>query len=98
MFESHNAESILRELLSRVDEDLDTREGSYIYDALAPAAVRMSALYRDMDGLILDLFPQTTRQEVLMERFLDTVGLVRKEATKATGEVVVTVVGTVLIP
>ena len=42
MYESMTYEVILQRMLERVREkypDLDTREGSVIYDALAPAAV-----------------------------------------------------------
>jgi len=98
MFEQFNAENILADLIARVPTDLDTREGSYIYDALAPAAVRMSELYKDMDLLLRDVFPDSTQQTTLMERFLDTVGLVRKDATKASGGILMVASGTVTVP
>ena len=36
-------EQILQRMLARVPGDIDKREGSIIYDALAPAAVEISA-------------------------------------------------------
>ena len=38
MFEKMTYEAILQDMLNRVTSDVDKREGSIIYDALAPCA------------------------------------------------------------
>ena len=38
MYEDMTYEHILQGMLNRVPDDIDKREGSVIYDALAPAA------------------------------------------------------------
>ena len=38
MYEKMTYESILQKMLNMVSDDVDKREGSIIYDALAPAA------------------------------------------------------------
>ena len=41
MYEALTFEAILERMLGRVDDSFDKREGSVIYDALAPAAVEL---------------------------------------------------------
>ena len=45
MYENVTYEDILKRMLSRVSADLDKREGSILYDALAPAAMEMQMMY-----------------------------------------------------
>lgn len=45
MFEDKTYENILQEMLNRVPDDIDKREGSVIYDALAPTAYSIADLY-----------------------------------------------------
>ncbi|MFC6545371.1 hypothetical protein [Cohnella cellulosilytica] len=49
MFEHMTYDFILQRMLDRVSDDLDKREGSIIYDALAPAAAELAQLYIDLD-------------------------------------------------
>lgn len=46
---NNSYEQILQRLLARVDDSLDKREGSIIYDALAPAAAELAQCYIAMD-------------------------------------------------
>nr|WGE07305.1 hypothetical protein P5658_21205 [Bacillus subtilis] len=39
MFEDQTFEAIMERMLNSISADIDTREGSVIYNALAPAAV-----------------------------------------------------------
>ena len=41
MYEEVTYESILERMLEKVPDNMDKREGSIIYDALAPAAVEL---------------------------------------------------------
>ena len=45
MDENISYEDILQRMLDRVPGTLDKREGSIIYDALAPAAMEFMAMY-----------------------------------------------------
>lgn len=42
MFESMTFDYIMEEMLAEVSSEFDKREGSIIYDALAPAAVELA--------------------------------------------------------
>ena len=45
MFEGYTFEYLMESMLSRVPDSLDKREGSIIYDALAPAAAELAQMY-----------------------------------------------------
>ncbi len=68
MFEDKTFESVLKSLLSKVPSSLDKREGSVIYDALAPAAAEIAQLYIDMDFTIKETFADTADREYLIKR------------------------------
>ena len=44
MYENVTYEEILKRMLDRVPSDVDKREGSIVYDALAPAAVEIQLM------------------------------------------------------
>ena len=82
MFEDKTFENIMDELLSNVDETVDTREGSIIYDACAPIALEIEQLYADL-GLVLDeCFADTASYYYLIKRAAER-GIFVKEGTKA---------------
>lgn len=82
MYESKTYETILSDCLSLVSSDLDTREGSIIYDALAPACAQLAAFYTELSTLLDRAFPDTAVGEDL-ERKAAERGLSRQEATYA---------------
>lgn len=47
-------EKLLKDMLDRVPSTLDKREGSVLYNALAPSAIELQNAYIEMDN-ILDL-------------------------------------------
>lgn len=49
MYEEVTYEEILERMLERVPDDMDKREGSLIYDALAPAAIELQIMYIELD-------------------------------------------------
>ncbi|CAH0305273.1 baseplate J/gp47 family protein [Priestia megaterium] len=86
IFDGETYEAILERMLARLPSDVDKREGSVVYDMLAPAAIELAQAYIEMDN-VLDLgFVDNTYGEYLDRRAAEQ-GLTRKEATKATGEV-----------
>jgi len=75
-------EEILQRMLDRVLSDVDKREGSIIYSALAPAAFELAQMYIEKDT-ILELVFANTSSGVFLENRCAEVGVVRKQATKA---------------
>ena len=59
MFEEKTYESLMEEMLDTVDETIDTRQGSVIYDAVAPMALENAQMYVDMDILLSETFADT---------------------------------------
>ncbi|MBQ2751608.1 MAG: baseplate J/gp47 family protein [Oscillospiraceae bacterium] len=73
---------ILSRMLAAVPDDVDKREGSIIYDALAPAALMMAEQYFMLKQLADMFFADTAKGEWL-DRVAANFGLVRESATKA---------------
>lgn len=86
MFENMTYENILEDMLSRVNNDIDKREGSIIYDALAPAAFKLAETYYKLNNYRDLLFIDTTVGEYLDLKALDY-GITRKEATSSIREI-----------
>lgn len=82
MFEEMTFENILDDMLSKVDNDVDKREGSIIYDALAPAAYKLAETYFKLSNYVDLFFIDTTVGEYLDRKAMDY-GVTRKEARKA---------------
>lgn len=61
-------EAIMERMLSRVPGDLDKREGSVIWDALAPAAVELQLLYIELQDVMDEAFADTASREYLIRR------------------------------
>lgn len=75
-------ENIMNRMLSRVPDSLDKREGSVIWDALAPAALEIESLYYALDGVIQETFADTSSREFLKLRARER-GIVPFPATKS---------------
>lgn len=82
MYENQTYEAILRRMLGRVPEQIDKREGSIIYDALAPAAAELAQMYVELDVNSNLSFADTATGEYLERRTLEF-GIEREPATKA---------------
>jgi len=78
-------ESILSDMLSRIPDNIDKREGSIIYDAMAPAALKLAEAYFIMFSERDLYFLDTTEGEYL-DRKASEYGLERKQATYALRE------------
>ncbi len=76
-------EELMERKLDAISEKRDKRQGSVIFDALAPNAAETAAFYADLDFLEDRTFADTATGEDLSRRALER-GIVRKEATKAT--------------
>ena len=82
MYENVTYEDILKRMLDQVPADMDKREGSIIYDALAPAAVEMQLMYIELYAALNELFADTASREFLIKRAAER-GLTPKAATYA---------------
>lgn len=68
-YEHMTYEVILQRMMDRVTAqypNLDTREGSIIYNALAPAAVEMAIMYTELDNVLLESFIGTASREYIL--------------------------------
>lgn len=82
MYENQTYENILERMLDRVPDDVDKREGSVIYNACAPAAWELAAMYAEL-GINMELsFADTASGEYLSRRVAEF-GVNRKQASKA---------------
>ena len=59
MFEAYSFDTIMERMLSKVSSRFDKREGSVIYDALAPAALELSNFYIALDMVMDEAFADT---------------------------------------
>ena len=82
MWDHMTYENILNDMLSRVPSDVDKREGSIIYDSLAPAAYKLAEAYF-MLSAFLDLVSGDTAVGEFLDRVVADYGITRKPATYA---------------
>lgn len=80
--EGNDFQNILDRLLSKISDDFDKREGSIIYDALAPAAAELAQCYIALDVYMDQTYLLNAVGENLDNRVADY-GLVRTAATPA---------------
>lgn len=82
MYESQTFGVIMQRMLDRVPDDVDKRQGSIIYDALAPAALELANMYIALDANLRAVFPDTATDEYL-DAITEPFGETRKLATFA---------------
>lgn len=82
MYENITYEDILQRMLDRIPDSMDKREGSIIYDALAPAAVELQLMYIEFDIILTETFADTASREYLIRRAAER-GVVPEPATHA---------------
>lgn len=82
MFEDITYEDLLDDKLDSIDDKYDKREGSLIFDALAPNSVEDANLYIQLSWLYNQLHGETADREDLIQIAKDTRGIEPKSATK----------------
>lgn len=82
MYEEQTYAVIMERCLARVPNTVDKREGSILYDALAPACAELAILYTEMDNILDRAFPDTATGEDLDRKCAER-SIVRKAATAA---------------
>lgn len=86
MFEHQTYEAILQRMLARVPAAVDRREGSIIYNALAPAAAELAQAYISLDAAVELTYADgaaTAGDMEHLERRVQELGITRKPATAA---------------
>lgn len=68
MYKDITYDVILNRMLARVPSDVDKREGSVIYDALAPAAFELYIMYVEFDTILNESFADTASRDYLIKR------------------------------
>lgn len=82
IFDENTFENVLERNLDRISDEFDKREGSVIYDAIAPIAIEISLLYSYLDFLFKNAFGDTANRYWLIERAKER-GIEPYNATKA---------------
>lgn len=68
-YEDITYEIILHRMMDRVTEqypNLDTREGSILFNALAPAALELAIMYTELDNVLSESFVNTASREYIL--------------------------------
>lgn len=78
--------TILQRMLARVPDDIDKREGSIIYDALAPTAYTLAG-QNFMLGYLTDLLFGDTATGEWLDRVVNDFGLTRAAATYSVRQI-----------
>ena len=75
-------EKIIKDMLDKVPNTLDKREGSVLYNALAPSAIELQNAYIEMDNILDMVFIDTTEGVFLTKKCHER-GIERLPATNA---------------
>ena len=59
MTDEHSYEALMARCLGRVSTEVDKREGSILYDALAPACAELAVLYTELETMLDRAWPDT---------------------------------------
>lgn len=68
MFEDQTFDEVMERMLDRVPADIDKRENSVIWNALAPAAAELAQSYIWLDTVLELVFADTAQGEFLDRR------------------------------
>lgn len=71
MYENMTFEKIVKRMLDSVEDSVDKREGSIIYDAIAPCAVELQLMYIELDTILKETFGDTASREYLIKRAVE---------------------------
>lgn len=82
MFEDMTFETLMGRMLAHIPDSLDKREGSIIYNALAPAAVELVNMYIGLAWVMDQSFADTQGREYLIRRCAER-GIIPDQATYA---------------
>ena len=99
MYEAYTYEFLLDRALknaTQTNPNIDTREGSIIYNALAPTILELANLYVQLDLILNETFADTATRVNLIKRCKER-GIVPESATKAIRRAVIDSLNTIPI-
>lgn len=82
MYEDLTYEVLLQRSLARVDNTIDKREGSIVFNGIAPVCVELQNMYIALDGILNESFADTQSREYLKKRAAER-GIIPDSATYA---------------
>lgn len=82
MFENMTFDYLMARMLSKVPDTMDKREGSIIYDAIAPVAVELAEAYIQLEMVVNESFADTQTRPYLIRRVAEH-GITPYKATRA---------------
>lgn len=82
MFEDRTYENLLEEVLDEAPEDIDTRQGSIFFDAVAAITIKIAKLYSDLN-LVVDMTTVASATGTALDVKAGEYGVERNEATPA---------------
>lgn len=82
MFEAYTYEVLLEDVLNNAPDNIDTRQGSIFYDAVAAIVMKVAKLYTDLD-LVFDLVMIDTATGEYLDLKAAEYGLTRQSAAAA---------------
>lgn len=82
MYEGMSFDVIMRRMLDRIPNTFDKREGSVIYDALAPAAMEIMSMYIELENVLTEVYADTASREYLIKRAAER-GIIPSSASNA---------------
>lgn len=68
MFEEKTFENLMDEKLKNISSDIDKREGSIVWDSLAPNALETAMMYQELNAYYKETFGNTASRVYLIER------------------------------
>ncbi len=86
-YEDMTYEELVQAMLNKVSSDVDKREGSLIFDAVAPCAYFLTQMKFQLENFIDLVFPDTAIGEYL-DRAVSAYGIDRKSATPAVRKMI----------
>lgn len=83
MYKDQIHDVIMKRMLDRVGAKYDKREGSIIWDSLAPVAVELQNFFYALSAVLDEIFPDTATRKYLIKHCAE-IGMEPKKATNAT--------------
>ena len=97
-FESETLEVIRQRMLDQITENVDKRQGSVVWDLLSPAAIELAQAYVALDQVLTFGFASENTPSEYLDLRCTELGITRKPAVKATGQVTFTGTDGTVIP
>lgn len=85
MFKDKTSNKIHEEMMKDISNEYDKTEGSFIYDATKPPAIKLEEVYQDLNSIIDQFNIENLAGNELAQRIRQTTGINRKAATKSIG-------------